>query len=91
LRRQDEVVLLFQRAAAIVSSGSGGSALARFPGVVGLEHIKAGAPPDRIKYLPEAMSEPAALCAAFNRCFPSLTFIITCGDEHVRVCFPAII
>ena len=99
VRREDEVVSLFQRSAAIMTSGSGGSARARFPGVTGLEHIKAGCPPDGvtglehikagcppdgIRYLPEIMSEPAALCAAFNRNFPSLTFIVTCGDENVR-------
>jgi hypothetical protein len=84
VRREDEVVSLFQRAAAIMTSGSGGSSRARFPGVTGLEHIKAGCPPDGIRYLPEIMSEPAALCAAFNRNFPSLTFIVTCGDENVR-------
>jgi hypothetical protein len=86
VRREDEVVALFQRAATIMTSSSGSPGTLRFPGVSGLEHIAAGRQADAIKYLPETFSNPAALCAAYNRNFPSLTLIITCGDENVRFC-----
>jgi hypothetical protein len=84
VRREDEVVALFQRAAAIMTSGSGSPSRERFPGIGGLQHIKAARPPDGIRYLPESFCNPAALCAACTRNFPSLTFIVTCGDENVR-------
>ena len=38
-----------------------------------------------IKYLPESLAEPAALAASYARSLPSLTLIITCGDQDVRL------
>lgn len=51
VRREEDVVALFQRAAAIMKSVAGGADRARFQGVFGLESIKAGTPRDQIKYV----------------------------------------
>ena len=87
VRREEDVVNLFQRAAAIMLSIGSGHEHSRFPGVAGLENIKAGRPQDNIRYLPESLSDPTSLCAAYNRKLPCLTYIITCGDQPVRTPF----
>ena len=51
VRREEDVVALFQRAAAIMKSVAGGADRARFQGVFGLENFKAGTPRDQIKYV----------------------------------------
>lgn len=65
------------------------SGSSRYPGISGLEHVTAGRHIEEmqtgIKYLPESLAEPAALAASYARFLPSLTLIITCGDQDVRL------
>jgi hypothetical protein len=67
------------------SSSSSSSSHSRFPGIAGLEHIRAGRPSDSVMYLPDSLNHPPTLLAASSRALPCLTLIVTCGDEEVYI------